>query len=85
MNSLRKTTLNGVQAAGIAAVGLASVVARSLRSAAVALHSLIAERRKAYVADTLTAHLKHMSDADLAKLGVRREDIPQFVRERLYS
>jgi hypothetical protein len=44
----------------------------------------LAEYRKAIAADTLYADLRGMSAAELSKHGLRRRNLAQFIRDRLY-
>jgi hypothetical protein len=45
----------------------------------------LAEYRKAILADGLYAHLRGLSDAELARRGLQRRRLAQFIRGRLYS
>ena len=45
----------------------------------------LVEHRKAQVADELYTHLSGLSDAELARRGLKRQDLPQFIKEHLYS
>jgi hypothetical protein len=63
-------------------------LARSATSIAAATRQLsiwLIEHRKAQVAGHIVATLRHKSDADLARLGIRREQIGDYVKQRLYK
>lgn len=45
----------------------------------------IAEKRRAQAAEVVAARLRYMSDTDLARLGITRAEIPEFVRQRIFG
>lgn len=44
----------------------------------------LTEANRALESENMYAQLRHMSDDDLAKIGLRREEIAQFIKKRMY-
>jgi hypothetical protein len=77
--------LEHTEGAGQLAKGLAALAVRRLAGPGAWLAAAIAAQRKAFVAEELTRTLCAMSAADLARLGIERHQIAQFVQERLFA
>ena len=56
----------------------------SLRAVANRMMIWMIERRRGQAAERLKEHLQRMSDAKLAKLGIKRDQIASHIKERLY-
>ena len=56
----------------------------AVKAIAAGLAIVAHEHRRAHDAELLHDHLKHGSDADLARQGARRESIAEIVKKRLY-
>ena len=59
-------------------------ISANLRAVANVISIWTIERRRGRAAERMHEQLRCMSGADLAKFGIKRDQITQYIKERLY-
>ena len=83
MQALTKPAAEAMRHPQTIAMPVLQAISASLRAVAKVISIWIIERRRGQAAERIHEQLRRMSDADLAKLGIKRDQIPQYIKEGL--